>query len=118
MFIVYRQGLEFVAVGKIATLRVHQVSEPFPPVKFLAGFDLEPGSVVLTDVVRGFIKFLWEVLGIIMNFVLKIFVISPQTPSYIFAYTMTKLIHNCFILQYIYYNPLYVSSTICSSSGC
>ena len=30
---------------------------------------------------------------------------------------MTNLIHTCFILQYVYYNPLHVSSIICSSSG-
>ena len=30
---------------------------------------------------------------------------------------MTNLIHICCILQYVYYNPLYVSSIICSSSG-
>ena len=30
---------------------------------------------------------------------------------------MTNLIHNCFILQYAYYDPLHVSSIICSSSG-
>jgi len=31
--------------------------------------------------------------------------------------TMTNLINTCFILQYVYYNPLHVSSIICSSSG-
>ena len=31
--------------------------------------------------------------------------------------TITNLIHTCFILQYVYYNPLYVSSSLCSSSG-
>ena len=30
---------------------------------------------------------------------------------------MTNLINTCFILQYVYYNPLHVSSFICSSSG-
>ena len=30
---------------------------------------------------------------------------------------ITNLIHTCFILQYFYYNPLHVSSIICSSSG-
>jgi len=30
---------------------------------------------------------------------------------------MTNLTHNCFILQYVYYSPLHVSSIICSSSG-
>ena len=30
---------------------------------------------------------------------------------------MTDLIHTCFILQYVHYNPLHVSSTLCSSSG-
>ena len=30
---------------------------------------------------------------------------------------MTNLIHTCFILQYVYYNPLHVSSIICSSSS-
>ena len=30
---------------------------------------------------------------------------------------MTNLIHTCFILQYVYYNPLHVSSIIFSSSG-
>jgi len=30
---------------------------------------------------------------------------------------MTNLIHTCFILQYVYYDPLHVSSIICSSSG-
>jgi len=30
---------------------------------------------------------------------------------------MTNLIHTCFILQYVYYNPLHLSSIICSSSG-
>ena len=30
---------------------------------------------------------------------------------------MTNLIYTCFILQYIYYNHLHVSSIICSSSG-
>jgi hypothetical protein len=30
---------------------------------------------------------------------------------------MTNLIQNCFILQYVYYDPLHVSSIICSSSG-
>jgi len=27
---------------------------------------------------------------------------------------MTNLIHNCFILHYIYYDPLHVSSIMCS----
>ena len=30
---------------------------------------------------------------------------------------MTNLIHTCFILQYVNYNPLHVSSITCSSSG-
>ena len=30
---------------------------------------------------------------------------------------MTNLIHTCFVLQYVYYNHLHVSSIICSSSG-
>ena len=30
---------------------------------------------------------------------------------------MTNLIHNGFILQYVYCNPLHVSSIVCSSSG-
>ena len=30
---------------------------------------------------------------------------------------MTNLIHTCLILQYVHYNPLHVSSIICSSSG-
>ena len=30
---------------------------------------------------------------------------------------MANLIHTCFNLQYVYYNPLHVSSIICSSSG-
>ena len=30
---------------------------------------------------------------------------------------MTNLIHTCFILQYVYYNPLHVLSITCSSSG-
>ena len=30
---------------------------------------------------------------------------------------MTNLIHTWFILQYVYYNPLHVSSITCSSSG-
>ena len=30
---------------------------------------------------------------------------------------MTNVMHICFILQYIYYIPLHVSSIICSSSG-
>jgi len=30
---------------------------------------------------------------------------------------MTNLIDTYFILQYVYYNPLHVSSIICSSSG-
>ena len=30
---------------------------------------------------------------------------------------MTNLIHTCFILRYVYHNPLHVSSIICSSSG-
>jgi hypothetical protein len=47
VFIVYRQGLEFVAVGKVATLRVYQVTEPSPAVKFLAGCDLDGGRLSL-----------------------------------------------------------------------
>ena len=31
---------------------------------------------------------------------------------------MTNLMHTCFILQYIRYNPLHVSSITRSSSGC
>ena len=31
--------------------------------------------------------------------------------------TRTNLMHTCLISQYVYYNPLYVSSIICSSSG-
>ena len=30
---------------------------------------------------------------------------------------MTNLIHTCFILQYVYYNPLHISSIICTSYG-
>ena len=30
---------------------------------------------------------------------------------------MTNLMHTCFILQYVHYNPLLVSSITCSSSG-
>ena len=30
---------------------------------------------------------------------------------------MTCWIHNCFILQYVYYNPVHVSSIVCPSSG-
>jgi len=30
---------------------------------------------------------------------------------------MTNLMHTRFILQYVYYNPLHVSSILCSSSG-
>jgi len=30
---------------------------------------------------------------------------------------MTNLMHTCFILQYVHYNPLHVSSITCSSSG-
>ena len=30
---------------------------------------------------------------------------------------MTNLMHTCFILQYVHYNPLHVSSITCSSAG-
>jgi len=30
---------------------------------------------------------------------------------------MTNLIHTCFILQYVYFNPLHISIIICLSSG-
>jgi len=30
---------------------------------------------------------------------------------------MTNLMHTCFILQYVHYNPLHVSSITCSSSA-
>jgi hypothetical protein len=41
VFVVYRQRLEFVAAGKIVTLRVYQVTESHPTVKVLAGSDLD-----------------------------------------------------------------------------
>jgi hypothetical protein len=33
------------------------------------------------------------------------------------ASSMTNLMHTCFILQYVHYNPLHVSSITCSSPG-
>ena len=47
VFIVYRQGLTSVAVGKIATLRVYQVTEPSSAVKLLAGFDIDRDQLSL-----------------------------------------------------------------------
>ena len=35
----------------------------------------------------------------------------------VLAQTVTNLMHTCFILQYVYYNPLHVSSIMCPSSG-
>jgi hypothetical protein len=41
VFIVYRQGLEFVAVGRVATLLVYQVPKPHQTIKLLVGSDLD-----------------------------------------------------------------------------
>jgi len=47
----------------------------------------------------------------------KIFIGPFNEDKAIRVQTMTNLMHTRFILQYVHYNPLHVSSITCSSSG-